>query len=224
MMAEIKMLHECGVKKLHINDDTFVLNRKWVLDFCDALKAEKMGITWMCNGRINLMDEELISKMASSGCTAVQYGVESGSERVLKMMGKQISVSQVRKIINLSVQYMDTISTFMWGFPFETMGDFFQTVYVMGDVADMGSSVSLFLLAPLSLSPLYREYRDKLRFSEELVSNLLWDVFDRIPSEEKNEIFEMIRGNPDVFSGFYHIYTPDLEKKYDFLKQAGLIR
>ncbi len=223
VMDEIRMLYDCGVRKIHINDDTFVLNRKWVLTFCNALKHENMDVTWMCNGRINLMDEDLISKMADSGCVAIQYGIESGSERVLKLMGKQITIPQVEEVINLSVQYVDTISTFMWGFPFETMGDFFQTVYLMGEVAGMGSLISLFLLAPTPSSQLCREYLDQLRFSEELVSNLLWDIFDGVPLKEKNQIFEVIRENPHIFSGFYHIHTPDIDKKYMFLEQAGLL-
>ena len=221
VMEEITWLHECGVRTIHINDDTFVLNRKWVEHFCDTLKADPSGMAWMCNGRINLMDEPLIAKMAQAGCTAVQYGIESGSEKVLKRMEKQISVAQIKKIVNVSVQYMDTIATFMWGFPFETMDDLFQTVYTMGALADMGAFLSLFLLAPLPLSQLYKEYIDQLRFSREIVSTLAWDTGDQIPEEHE---IEMILQHPAVFSGFYHIYTPDIYKKYTFLKQAGLIR
>ncbi len=224
VIKEIKLLHNKGVTRIHLNDDTFVLNRQWVAQFCDALRTENLDITWMCNGRINLMDEPLISKMAHSGCTAVQYGIESGSERVLKMMGKQINVAQIKKVVNLSVQHMDTITTFMWGFPFETMDDFFQTVYTMGVLADMGAVLSLFLLAPLPLSQLYREYADQLRFSAEIVSPLAGDMINQIPPEEKNNIIEMILTYPHIFSGFYHIYTPDIYKKHAFLKQAGLIR
>ncbi len=84
VVSEIKLLYDQGITSLHINDDTFVLDRKWVLDFCDVLKCEGIDVTWRCLGRINLMDKELLEKMADSGCVGVQYGVESGSENVLK--------------------------------------------------------------------------------------------------------------------------------------------
>jgi radical SAM superfamily enzyme YgiQ (UPF0313 family) len=170
------------------------------------------------------MDRALLKSMADAGCVAVQYGIESGSQRVLDTVGKQINVAQVKEIVTVSAEYMKTITTFMWGFPFETLGDLFQTVYLMGEVAEMGGLLSLYLLAPTPLSAICREYYDQLQFSEELVSNLLWGVFDEIPQKEKDQIFEMIRENPDIFSGFYHIHTPDFDKKYEFLKGANLIR
>ncbi|MBU7046473.1 MAG: radical SAM protein [Theionarchaea archaeon] len=224
VIKEIHMLYDSGIKNIHIHDDTFVLNRKWVFNFCSTLKKEDMGITWMCNGRINLMDSSLLENMVDAGCVAIQYGIESGSDHVLQMMGKHISVPQIREVISLSVKYMDTISTFMWGFPFETMNDFFQTIYLMGEVAKMGSLISLFLLAPTPLSQLCREYSGQLQFSEELISNLLWDIFESVPLREKNQIFEIIKGYPHIFSGFYHIHTPDIYEKYRFLKEAGLLR
>ncbi|MGD2247735.1 MAG: radical SAM protein [Candidatus Methanofastidiosia archaeon] len=223
VIKEIQLLQEYGIDTIHFYDDTFVINRKWVLSFCEKLQKESIDISWMCNGRINLMDETLLSAMADAGCTAVQYGIESGSDHVLEKIEKKITVTQIKKIINSTSQYMDTISNFMWGFPFETLEDFFQTVYLMGEVATMGSLVSLFLLSPLYLSPIYKEYHTTLRFSEDLMSNLLGDVFDTILPEEKQEIIALIRQNPDIFSGFYHVYTPDLEKKYQFLKKAGWI-
>ena len=170
------------------------------------------------------MDSHLLESMAKAGCVAIQYGIESGSDHVLQMMRKQISVPQIKEVITLSVQYMDTISTFMWGFPFETINDFFQTVYLMGEVTKMGSIISLYLLAPTPLSQLCRGYSGQLQLSEELISNLLWDIFDGIPLKEKNQIFEIIKGYPHIFSGFYHIHTPDIDEKYKFLKEAGLLR
>ncbi len=227
VIAEIKTLHDTyGVKLLHIYDDTFVLNRKWVLNFCEALKAEKMDITWRCMGRINLMDEELLSHMADAGCVSIQYGIESGSERILKRVGKQITVPQAEKVVKLSVEYIErVVTTFMWGFPFETMGDFFKTIFLMGKLSGMGSLVRLLLLHPAPSSSLYREYADQLQFKEEFATTLLWGPFkDRALSEEKKEVFEMIIQNPDIFSGFHYVYSPDVEKKHQFLKKAGLLR
>ncbi|MGD2247736.1 MAG: radical SAM protein [Candidatus Methanofastidiosia archaeon] len=226
VIKEITMLHEKGVTSLHINDDTFVLHRKWVLSFCEKLQKESIDMTWKCLGRINLMDEELLSAMADAGCTGIQYGVESGSERVLKMVGKQISVPQIKKVIALSTKYIEyVLSTFMWGFPFETMGDFFQTVYLMGVLVEMDSLVKLLFLSPAPLSPLYREYCDQLKFDEKFVPNLLWgDYQDTLSVEEKHDVINFIREYPDVFAAFYYIYTPEVEKKYQFLKKAGILQ
>ncbi len=227
VVAEIKMLYKkYGVTTLHINDDTFVLNRKWVEDFCHTLKVEGIDITWRSLGRINLMDRNLLAKMADAGCIGIQYGIESGSEAVLKRVDKQITILKMREVIKLSCEYIgQVVTTFMWGFPFETMDDFYQTVYVMGEVADMGALVKLLFLSPAPLSPLYRKYCNQLRFDKKFVSNLLWGVFkDTLLPEEKGEIIKLILENPDVFPGFYYVYSPDVEKKYRILKEAGLLQ
>lgn len=225
VLAEVEALYEYGVTDFHINDDTFVLNRKWVLTFCDALEKEAIDVTWRCLGRINLMDEELISKMADAGCVGIQYGIESGSEHVLEMVEKKITIPLAKEIVRLSVDSIGYVmSTFMWGFPFETMGDFFQTVYVMGVLAELGSVVKLLFLSPAPLSPLYIEYSDQLRFDEKFVRNLLWGSYeDKLSQEEKDRVIEMIIKCPDVFCAFYYIGTPDVEKKYQFLKEAGML-
>lgn len=226
VISEIKILHDhYGVNLLHINDDTFVLDREWVLIFCNSLKAEKMDVAWKCLGRIDLMDEDLISRMADANCVGIQYGIESGSERILKLIRKQITTEKAEKVIEMSVGCIDdVISTFMWGFPFETMEDFYETTYFMGVVAGMGSSIKLLFLSPSPLSSLCQKYAHRLAFSEELVSNLLWGVMkEEVPHEEKEQILKMITQDPDIFSGFFYIPTPDIEKKYNALKEGGLI-
>jgi anaerobic magnesium-protoporphyrin IX monomethyl ester cyclase len=226
VISEIKMLHhQYGVKSIHINDDTFVLSRKWVIDFCNHLKTENLDITWRCLGRINLMDEDLLSIMADAGCTGIQYGIESGSDRILNLIGKQITVQQIKKVMELSVDHIKNVSSsFIWGFPFETMDDLYETIYLMGVLAKMGCHIKFFFLSPLPLSPLYKKYSSQLKFDEKLVSNLLFGVVkDKIPPGEKEQILLMITQNPDIFPGFFHIHTPDVDKKYSVLKEAGLI-
>ncbi|MBU7017363.1 MAG: radical SAM protein [Theionarchaea archaeon] len=226
VVSEIKMLHhQFGVKSIHINDDTFVLSRKWVLEFCNHLKTENLDITWRCLGRINLMDEDLISNMADAGCTGIQYGIESGSDRILNLIGKQITVQQIKKVMEMSVDYIENVSSsFIWGFPFETMDDFYETIFFMGIMADLGCHIKFFFLSPLPLSPLYKKYSSQLRFDEKYISNLLFGVVkDKIPPGEKEQLLQMIVQNPDIFSGFFYIHAPDVDKKYRVLKEAGLI-
>jgi anaerobic magnesium-protoporphyrin IX monomethyl ester cyclase len=226
VVSEIKLLHErYGVRSIRINDDTFVLDRSWVLDFCRAIKSEQLDITWRCMGRINLMDEDLLAAMVDAGCVGIQYGVESGSESVLKRIGKQISVPQAQDVIEMSVRYLEhVVTTFMWGFPFESMEDFYETLYFMGKVAEAGASIKLLLLSPSPLSQVYQEYAQQLRFSEKRVSNLLQGGFENeIAPEEKDGILGTILQNPDVFPGFFYVDAPDIEKKFQALETMGLI-
>jgi anaerobic magnesium-protoporphyrin IX monomethyl ester cyclase len=226
VVREIRLLRErYDVTTLQVCDDTFVLDRSWVLDFCQALTREQLGVTWRCLGRINLVDQALLRAMSDAGCVGIQYGVESGSQHVLDMVKKGISISQAVDVIRMTLDHIErVVCTFMWGFPFETMEDFFETVYLMGVAAQLGSSIKLLFLSPAPLSQLYREYSGELRFSEKLVSNLLWGVLgDTLPHDEKEQVLRLIVQNPDVFPGFFYFHTPDVERKSRILEDAGLI-
>jgi radical SAM superfamily enzyme YgiQ (UPF0313 family) len=226
VISEIKLLHDrYGIETIHLNDDTFVLSRTRVEEFCRGIVAEGLDVAWWCLGRIDLVDEGLLSKMAHAGCVGVQYGIESGSENVLKRIGKKWDVSRIVDVVKMSLGVIENVTcTFVWGFPFESMGDFYETVHLMGVLAALGSPIKLLALSPSYLSPLYRDYSHTLRFSEDLVSNLSWGVLgDAAPMRDRKKILGMIRRYPDVFPGFYYFDSPDIEAKHRILSAAGLV-
>lgn len=225
VIEEIKLLNDkYKISKIHIHDDTFTLNKKWVKDFCENLIKERFDITWNCLGRINLIDEELLAIMAASGCTGIQYGIESGSDKILKRIGKGITSKQILESIKISKKYIKTISsTFIWGYPFEEMADFYETIHFMGLLADLGVSIKYIQLSPSRLSPLFKEYKKYLSFSEELVSNLLFQVLDLTSSEEKNILIQMIKKYPDIFPGFHYYDASNIHQKHTILKSSSMI-
>jgi len=100
VIEEIKMLHDkYNINGIFFNDDEFVLNRKWVSDFCNALKKENLDISWVANGRVNLMTKDLLKKMRSAGCRVICYGIESGSQEILNEMKKDVTVKQAKQAI-----------------------------------------------------------------------------------------------------------------------------
>jgi radical SAM superfamily enzyme YgiQ (UPF0313 family) len=225
LINEIQLLREhYNLRTFVMNDDTFVLDREWVFDFCRALRSALPDVTWRCMGRINLMDEELIETMAIAGCVGIQYGVESGSERVLDRIGKQIAVAQVPRVIEQSVEaFGSVVTTFMWGFPFESMEDLYETIYLMSVVAQRGAAIKLLLLSPAPLSSLYAECTDQLIFSEDMVSNLLQEILDAVPTAaERQNIVDLIRRNPDVFSSFYYVNSSHMAEKVAAVRALGL--
>ena len=118
VLDEISMLkNKYNIKVLAINDDTFTLNRERVYEFCDGLKERKLDIYWNCFGRVGLLDEEMMRKMAKSGCKMITFGIESGSNRVLKDIKKGFTVEQAEATINMACQIFDRVlAMYMWGF------------------------------------------------------------------------------------------------------------
>jgi len=95
VMDMIYALKERGFTYLRVFDDEFTVDRKRVLDVCDRLVEEKVGIIWDCNSRVNVVDRELLARMKAAGCILVFYGCESGNQGVLDKICKQITVEQI---------------------------------------------------------------------------------------------------------------------------------
>lgn len=76
-------------------DNFFTRDRERVLEICALLRREAPGVQWICMTRADAMDPELARAMAAAGCREISYGVESGSPRVQKAIGKRLDLSLV---------------------------------------------------------------------------------------------------------------------------------
>ena len=98
IVKEIQFLHKkYGIIYFSIRDDNFTLSRKRVLKFARLLKDSKLYIMWNCQARVDSIDEEMLIAMKRAGLEHIQYGVESGSEKVLKLYDKYSSIEKIKK-------------------------------------------------------------------------------------------------------------------------------
>ena len=84
-------------KKYNINricfcDDNFVLNKRWLRELCDILKD--LDIKWHCLGRADMVDYDLCKFMYDHGCMGIDYGIESGSQKILDLVRKNTTVEK----------------------------------------------------------------------------------------------------------------------------------
>jgi radical SAM superfamily enzyme YgiQ (UPF0313 family) len=109
---------------LSFYDDCFTLNKKWLSEFCDIVIKENLKINWQCITSANLLDEAVFKKITQAGCKKINIGVESGSERILKIAQKNINLNVIRKVFSLAKKYnISTTAYIMIGFPTETEYD-----------------------------------------------------------------------------------------------------
>ncbi|MBI3040289.1 MAG: radical SAM protein [Chloroflexi bacterium] len=100
IIDEMELLYrEYGVNGFFFNDDTFVLDRKRIFEFCQLLKVRGLKVAWYCNGRINLMTKELLEAMYDAGCRGIAYGIESGTQQILDSMKKNVALDRVRTVV-----------------------------------------------------------------------------------------------------------------------------
>lgn len=124
IVDEIEYLtKEYGIKLVTFHDDTFTLNKKWVITLCHEILNRGLRVEWICNSRANTVDEPLLTKMKEAGCIELRIGVESGNQWVLdNILRKGISVDQIRRAFRLMKKcgFKRRWAFFMIGSPGET--------------------------------------------------------------------------------------------------------
>ena len=125
VIAEIDdLVSRYQIRGLYFVDDVFTFHRDWVLAFCEALQSRPYRLHWACQARVNQVDEALLVAMRDAGCVQVDYGVESGSPRILKSMQKGIRREEVIEAFSLTHGVgMRTGASFVLGSPTETEED-----------------------------------------------------------------------------------------------------
>lgn len=83
------------VRMLQIKDDTFTTNKKRVLELCRGIRERKLNFLWSCDTRVDVLSEELLHEMRLAGCQRLSLGVESGSQRILDAIHKNITVDEI---------------------------------------------------------------------------------------------------------------------------------
>jgi p-methyltransferase len=118
---ELKYLHSVGVKQLMFIDDTFNVPLKRFKELCRMMISNKFGFNWFSYFRCSNSDEEAFDLLAEAGCKGVFLGIESGDDRVLKVMNKAASVDKYAMgIDHLNRRGVITFASFIIGHPGET--------------------------------------------------------------------------------------------------------
>ena len=125
----IECKKKLGIDTFFIFDSTFTINRQRVLDFCDQLIKRKVNIVFDIRSRIDLIDEKMLGKLKEAGCIRIQYGVESGNDKILKNINKLITVEQTKRVINKTKECgFEILCDFMIGLPGEREKEIMDTI------------------------------------------------------------------------------------------------
>jgi len=130
LLDEVKHLtSEFHVKNIYFMDLEFGLNRNYLIAFCKALLDLNVGIRWCCQTRVTDVDGEVLNWMKKAGCTLIHFGVEAGSDQILRQTGKGIAVSDCVRALSLTRKAGIETALFMnFGFPGETLREMNATV------------------------------------------------------------------------------------------------
>lgn len=178
VIGEIEEILKLGIKEIFLHDDTFTLKRDRVTAICRGLIERNLNVTWEARTRVDCVDEELLSLMRRAGCHRLSFGVESGSERVLKSMRKGISLGQVERVFAwCRREGIVTLADFMVGNLDEKMDDFQKTLALIKKINP--DYVQFSICSPYPGTPLY-----ELGLEKGLVPGDVWLDYAKDPLKE----------------------------------------
>lgn len=130
VVEEIKFLKkEYNIDFVSFQDNEFMADKKRVYKFCELATKEKLGIKWTATSRVNLVDEDILTEMKKSGCVAVSFGIESGSQKILDVLKKGVTVEQAVSAMDIVNKVgLKYFTSFMIGSPGETIDTIKDTI------------------------------------------------------------------------------------------------
>ena len=131
VVDEIEKMLEIGFKEIQIIDDVFSAKKKRVYEICEEINKRNLQFPWYPRGglRVETVDYDLLYAMKESGCYRVPFGIETGSERILKVIKKGITLEMAEKAVNAAKKAkLETECYFMMGHPTETEEDIKKTI------------------------------------------------------------------------------------------------
>lgn len=113
---ELKLLKKMKIQDIFFRDFTFGVNREQTIRLCEYLK--KLDFRWFASSRVDVLDEELLLIMKSSGCHTLNFGVETSYDKNLVEIEKNISIKQVEKTFSTCKKIgIKTLAHYIIGLP-----------------------------------------------------------------------------------------------------------
>ncbi len=223
-------MEEClkiEIEEILIYDDTFTVNKQRVLDICGEIIKRGLKFVWDIRARVDTVDEEILNALKKAGCQRIHFGVESGTEKILKVLNKKITLEQIEKAFkSAKAAGIETLAYFMIGAPTETKEDIYQTINFAKKIKPDYAHITI--LTPYPATVIYREaleqgviksdyWREFALHPENGITTQYWEkelsreeLFDLL-----NKFYKEFYGRPSyIFKKLLKIRSPkDLVKK-----------
>jgi len=191
------LIHNYRLDDIFFYDDLFVFNRKRVIAICQEIRKRKLEIFWSAQGRVDRIDQEMLQEMKRSGCAEIYFGVESGSDRILRYLRKRFTREQIIKTFNLCHQVGIRPGMYLIvGVPGERKEDITDTKTLIQECRPYLLNFSY--LMPFPGTPLFEKTKQWIkhyRFSEwdEMQESIYDFPFEINPKESHDEIYQVFQ-------------------------------
>lgn len=176
LIKEIKECIRLGITNFFIHDDTFTVDKRRVIEICDAIIKEGIRIKWEARSRVDCVDFELLRIMKQAGLSRMSFGVESGNENVLTKLKKGITLNRVKEIFRWCKELkIIALADFMIGSPGESIREINDSIRFINQINP--DYVQFSITCPYPATQLYKEALDK-----GIIKNDVWLEFAENPN------------------------------------------
>jgi radical SAM superfamily enzyme YgiQ (UPF0313 family)/ubiquinone/menaquinone biosynthesis C-methylase UbiE len=158
-----------GLRNFHFLDDVFTADKNRIYLLCEKLKSSlKFDFGFTCITRFDCIDKELLKKMRETGCSMINYGVESANPLTLQRLNKSEAINEmIEKIRWTKEEGINCSINFMWGYPWESIEEMHNTVNLMRELSKFAFEIMpAGILIPFPGTQLYEEYKDEYGFQQ----------------------------------------------------------
>jgi radical SAM superfamily enzyme YgiQ (UPF0313 family) len=214
VVAELNAYHQrCGATFFPFWDDALTADTGRLFELCRAMQEGiDFPLGWSAITRATMVKPELLRAMRQAGLVAVNFGVESGDDDILRAIKKGITTAHVVRALEWAkAEGLRTACNFMLGFPQESPAALERTLRFMEQIAPLVDSFStLGVLVPFPGTPLYEDYHEQFGFTD-------WWL---------REEYGHYAPPPPVsdFDRFYRHYVDDANLALDFFHYSDEMR
>lgn len=207
---EMNLINEkFGFNKFIFEHDSLTASytkfKKFIQEFN---KINKKQFTWKCSSRIDTLKTELLDDMKQAGCESIYFGIESGSEKMQKLLNKNLDLSKINYGLNeVHKRGISFIASFVFAHPEEDIEDINKTLElaILCATYPNCTSIQLHKLSPVNGSEMFEEWKDRLEF-DGLIS-------DQAQCKLDEEDIRLIKKHKRVFAAFYSFPSGKLNKE-----------
>jgi len=166
-----ELLYKYKIRDIAFMDDTFMLNKRRANDIAQEIEDRNLDVSFVASSRVDMVDYNLLKKLKRSGMSTLYYGVESGSQRILNLMKKGITLKQAEDAVRSAKDAgLNVLTSFILGYPGETADDINKTIDFSIKLNPDYSQFSI--LTPFPGTPIYHELN-----KNGLISTSNWEEY-----------------------------------------------
>lgn len=237
------LVTEYGFECVSLSDDTFSINRKRALEICREIRRRDLDIKLRVQLRANTTWDDLVEELKKSGCIHIDIGVESGSQRILNILKKGITIEQVKNATAIIRRHGIRCGvTFIIGTPGELMEDVELTSSLAREIdADY---TQFFIMTPYPGTELYQYASDHKLFSADfnfsdfkhggadlkpflnvsIPQDKLLDLQDSLNRQFMGKIVTNYFRQPKFLADLFRLFAREPRSMWDFMTSLLLTR